>query len=238
MTEANAEPIESSVTPLIRGLAFVGRVISQALTRVRVVGDTAAIPAEGPVILAANHVSNLDGVVLGGWLVPAIPRRIHWLGKKELFDWPLVGYAARNGGVHPVERDGADIEAFRLAERILSEGQVLLVFPEGTRSRNGSLQKARDGLAMLALRTGAPIVPIGVADSDRVWPRGRKLPRPRPGGHVTVRVGTPFRLAEELPADLDRKTAKARATELIMRRIAALLPPRQRGAYATLVEPD
>jgi 1-acyl-sn-glycerol-3-phosphate acyltransferase len=227
------EPIESSVTPLIRGVALAGRVFSQALTRVRLEGDLGAIREEGPVILASNHVSNLDGVVLGSWLVPVIPRRIHMLGKKEMFDWPVVGWVARNGGVHPVDRGGADIEAFRLAERILDEGHVLLIFPEGTRSRDGELQAARDGLAMLALRTRAPIVPIGVADSDRVWPRGQKLPRPRPGSRVTVRIGTPFRLADELPAGVDRKTAKGLATELIMRRIAALLPPRQRGAYAS-----
>ena len=223
--------IETSVTPLIRGLALAGRIFSQALTRVRVEGAVDAIPAEGPVILAANHASNLDGVILGGWLVPRIPRRIHWLGKKEMFDWPLVGFAARNGGVHPVERSGADVEAFRLAERILDEGHVLLIFPEGTRSRDGVLQRPRDGLAMLALRTGAPIVPIGVSNTSEVWPRGQKLPRPRPGRRVTLRVGPPFRLADELPPDLDRKTAKTQATELIMRRIAALVPPEQRGPY-------
>jgi 1-acyl-sn-glycerol-3-phosphate acyltransferase len=226
------DPIETTVTPLIRGVALAGRLFAQALTRVRVEGDVSAIPAEGPVILASNHVSNLDGVVLGSWLVPRIPRRIHMLGKKEMFDWPVVGYVARNGGVHPVDRGGADVEAFRMAQRILEEGHVLLIFPEGTRSRDGRLQKARDGLSMLALRTDAPIVPIGVSNSDRVWPRGQKLPRPRPGTRVTVRIGTPFRLADELPAGLDRKTAKGLATDLIMRRIAALLPPRQRGAYA------
>jgi 1-acyl-sn-glycerol-3-phosphate acyltransferase len=228
---SDPEPLEGSVTPLIRGVAVAGRLFAQALTRVRVEGDVAGIPDTGPVILASNHVSNLDGVVLGAWLVPVIARRIHWLGKKEMFDWPVVGWVARNGGVHPVDRGGADVEAFRLAQRILDEGHLLLIFPEGTRSPDGRLQQARDGLAMLALRTGAPIVPIGVAGSDRVWPRGQKLPRPRPGTRVTVRVGSPFRLADELPADLDRRTAKARATELIMRRIAALLPPRQRGAY-------
>ncbi len=225
------EAIEGSVTPLIRGSALVARVAAQALTRVRVVGDIDAIPASGPVILASNHVSNLDGMVLGAWLVPRIPRRIHMLGKKEMFEWPVVGYLARNGGVHPVDRARADVEAFRTAERILEQGHVLLIFPEGTRSRDGRLQRARDGLAMLALRTGSPIVPIGVADSDRVWPRGQKLPRPRPGTRVTVRLGLPFRLADELPEGLSRKEAKAAATELIMRRIAALLPPRQRGAY-------
>ena len=229
MTER--EPIESSVTPVIRIAALAGRVFAQAMTRVRVEGDLAAIPGEGPVILASNHVSNLDGVVLGAWLVPRIPRRIHWLGKKEMFDWPVIGWLAHNGGVHPVDRGGADIEAFRLAQRILEDGHVLLIFPEGTRSPDGRLQEARDGLAMLALRTNAPIVPIGVADSDRVWPRGQKLPRPRAGNRVTVRVGTPFRLADELPAGVDRKTAKGLATDLIMRRIAALLPERQRGAY-------
>lgn len=229
MTDPGA--IESSVTPLIRGVAVAGRLFAQAMTRVRLEGDVAGIPPTGPVILASNHVSNLDGVVLGAWLVPVIPRRIHMLGKKEMFDWPVIGWIARNGGVHPVDRGGADVEAFRLAQRILDEGQVLLIFPEGTRSPDGRLQPARDGLSMLALRTGAPIVPIGVADSDRVWPRGQKLPRPRPGTRVTVTIGSPFRLADELPAGLDRKTAKGLATDLIMRRIAGLLPPRQRGAY-------
>ena len=127
-------------------------------------------------------------------------------------------------------RSTADIEAFRLARRILDEGHALFVFPEGTRSRDGSLSEARDGVAVLALRTGAPIVPVAIAGSHGVWPRGQKLPHP--GGHVTVRVGPPFRVADELPPDADRKAAKGLATDLIMRRIAALLPPGQRGRYA------
>ena len=130
-----------------------------------------------------------------------------------------------------MDRDSADIEAFRLARRILDSGQVLFVFPEGTRSRDGALHEARDGVALLALRTGAPILPVGIAGSNGVWPRGQKLPHP--GGHVTVNVGRPFRLEDELPPGTDRKAAKGFATELIMRRIAALLPPAQRGVYAT-----
>jgi 1-acyl-sn-glycerol-3-phosphate acyltransferase len=224
------EPIEASVTLLIRLCAFGGRLFSRAMTRVRVEGELTRIPSEGPVIIACNHASNLDPVVLGSWLVPAVDRRIHWLGKKELFDWPIVGWLARNGGVHPVDRDAADVDAFRLAKRILDEGHVLTVFPEGTRSPDGRLQEARDGVAMLAMRTNATIVPIGIGGSDRVWPKGRLLPRP--GGRVTMHVGTPFRLGDELPEGLDRRAAKGRATTTIMRRIAALLPPRQRGAYA------
>ena len=75
------------------------------------------------------------------------------------------------------------------------------------------------------------VPPIGIADTDKVWPKGKK-PRPWPGGHVTIRVGEPFKLADVLPPDLSRKAAKTQATDLIMRRIAALLPERQRGTYA------
>jgi len=222
-------PLDSSITPLIAALTFGARLFSRGMTRVSVEGALDEIPREGPVIIAANHASNLDAVVLGSWLIPKIGRRFQWLGKKELFAWPVVGYIARHGGVHPVDRSKADVEAYRLAKRILDEGHVLFVFPEGTRSADGALQEARDGVASLALRTGAPIVPVGIAGSDRVWPRGQKIPHP--GGRVTVRVGSPFRVADELPPEVEKGDAKGRATDLIMRRIAALLPERQRGVY-------
>jgi 1-acyl-sn-glycerol-3-phosphate acyltransferase len=224
-------PLDSSYNWLLHVLTFGGRIFSKGMTRLRIEGAIDQIPADGPVILAANHASNLDAVVIGSWLIPKLGRRIHWLGKKELFDWPVVGWAAANGGVHPVDRGAADVEAFRLAKRILDEGQVLFVFPEGTRSADGALHEARDGVAVLALRTGAPIVPLGIAGSNGVWPRGQKVPHP--GGHVTVRVGRPFRVAELLPEGTDRRTAKGLATRLIMGRIAGLLPARQRGVYAS-----
>jgi 1-acyl-sn-glycerol-3-phosphate acyltransferase len=223
------ERLDGHLTPLIRSVALGARAIASAITRVRVEGAIDDIPKDGPVILAANHASNADAVILGAWLTERLGRRIHWLGKKEMFDWPIVGWVFRNGGVHPVDRASADVDAFRLAERVLEEGHVLMIFPEGTRSPTGELQKPKDGLAMIALRSGAPIVPIGIGDTDRVWPKGRTLPRP--GGHATMRIGRPFRPADELPEGLDRKSAKAAATDLIMRRIAAELPPRQRGPY-------
>jgi 1-acyl-sn-glycerol-3-phosphate acyltransferase len=224
-------PIDSSITPLIATLTLGGRIFGRAMSRIAVEGAIDEIPREGPVIIAANHASNFDAVVLGSWLIPKIGRRFQWLGKKELFAWPIIGWTAAHGGVHPVDRGGADVEAYRLAKRILDEGHVLFVFPEGTRSPDGSLQEGRDGVASLALRTGAPIVPVGIAGSDRVWPRGQKLPHP--GGRVTVRIGSPFRLADELPPEVEKQAAKSLATTLIMRRIAALLPERQRGVYAS-----
>jgi len=224
------ELLEGRISPLIRTVAFIARTLSRSFTRVRVEGDLAAIPRDGPVILAANHISNADPVLVGAWLTPALGRRIHWLGKKEMFGWPVVGWMARNGGVVPVDRGAADVDAFRMASRVLDAGQVLMVFPEGTRSPTAELQPPKDGLAMLALRTGATIVPIGVSNTDRVWPRGRKIPKP--GGHATMRIGKPFKIADLLPPDIDRKSAKRLATTLIMRRIAALLDPRHRGPYA------
>jgi 1-acyl-sn-glycerol-3-phosphate acyltransferase len=231
-----AQPIDSSVTPLITLLTFVGRIFGRAMSRVSLEGALAEIPREGPLIIAANHASNLDAPVIGSWLIPRLGRRIHWLGKKELFDWPIVGWFAARGGVHPLDRGAADVDAFRLALRILEEGQVLFIFPEGTRSRDGALQEARDGLALIALRSGAPILPIGISDSDRVWPRGQRLPHP--GGHVTVRVGTPFRPADELPPGTNRSAAKHLATGVIMRRIADLLQARQRGAFGDVRGPE
>lgn len=230
MTESRTpRPIVDEITPWMSALAAVSRAGLAGLTRVRVVGAIDQIPREGPVIVAANHASNLDPILIASSVMPRLGRRLQWLGKKELFTWPILGWVATNGGVHPVDRSTADVEAFRLAKRILDEGHLLLVFPEGTRSHDGALQEARDGVAVLALRTGSPIVPVGISGSYGVWPRGQKLPHP--GGRVTLRVGSPFRLAEELPQGTDRRAAKGLATDLIMRRIADLLPPSQRGRY-------
>jgi 1-acyl-sn-glycerol-3-phosphate acyltransferase len=223
------ELFRSDITPLIRTIAFGTWAIARCYTRVRIEGDAALIPRDGPVILAANHISNADAVLIGAFLTPRLGRRIHWLGKKEMFDWPIVGWIARNGGVVPVDRGAADVEAFRVARRILDAGNVLMVFPEGTRSPTGALQPPKDGLAMLALRTNATIVPIGISNTDRIWPKGR--PIPFPGKHATMRIGEPFRAGDLLPPELDRKAAKGLATTLIMRRIAAQLDPRHRGTY-------
>jgi len=230
------EPIDSSITPLLTVVTLAGRIFGRAISRISIEGAVDAIPREGPLIIAANHASNMDAPVIGAWLIPRLGRRIHWLGKRELFAWPIVGWVAANGGVHPVDRDRADVEAFRLASRILSEGHILFVFPEGTRSPDGALQEARDGLALLALRSGAPIVPIGIGGSNRVWPKGQRLPHP--GGHVVVRVGSAFRPLDELPAGTDRRAAKGLVTAMIMERIAALLPVRQRGVYAAPEGPE
>lgn len=227
--------LRSDANWFIRGTALLARTITRSLTRVRISGALDAVPRQGPLIIASNHVSNADGVLVGAWLTPRLGRRIHWLGKREITEWPVIGRIALAGSIHPVDRDNVEIEVFRLMVRILEAGNAVVVFPEGTRSPTGALQRARDGVALLALRTDATILPVGVVDTDRFWPKGRP---PRIGGRVELRVGEPFRLADVLPAGLDRRAAKTAATELIMARIAGLLPARQQGVYALPAESD
>ena len=228
MSEVNPKSLRSDENWFIRTTAFVSRTITRSLTRVRVTGALDAIPRSGALIIASNHASNADGVVIGAWLTRRLGRRIHWLGKREMTEWPIVGPFVLAGSVHPVDRGNVEIDVFRLLLRILEADNVIVVFPEGTRSADGAMQAAKDGVAMLAIKSGAPILPVGVVDTDRFWPKGRI---PRIGGRVELRVGEPFLLADVLPAGLDRRAAKTAATELIMRRIAALLPARQQGVY-------
>jgi 1-acyl-sn-glycerol-3-phosphate acyltransferase len=138
--------------------------------------------------------------------------------------------------IHPVDREAADLDAFRTAIRILESGNILAVFPEGTRSQDGALKPVREGAGVLALHSGAVVLPVAIIDSDLAWPKGRLFPHY--GRQVTVRWGKPFRVQDELPelASMPRKQANSAATRLIMTRIAELLPPRQRGVYADAVQ--
>lgn len=143
------------------------------------------VPADGPVLLVANHASVLDPPLVGG----AARRRLSFLAKAELFDVPLFGGLIRRLGAHPLRREGPDAGALRTALRVLRDGGALLVFPEGTRGQGGVLGPAKPGAGMLAVLGKAPVVPVYVRGSDGAWPRGRRLPRP---AKVTVTFGSPF----------------------------------------------
>ena len=211
------------------------RLLARLILRVRFEGDLATVP-NGAMIVAGNHASSADPVFIGAFLNARLGRAVNWLGKRELVETPVVGPFMRMVPIHPVSREGADLDAFHTAVRILESGNILAIFPEGTRSRDGTLQPVREGAGVLAIHSGAPVMPVAVIDSDLAWPKGRLLPRF--GRHVTVRWGKPFTVAEAIPglASMPRRQANAAATRLIMTRIAELLPPRQRGVYADAVE--
>jgi 1-acyl-sn-glycerol-3-phosphate acyltransferase len=207
---------------LIAGLCRFGL---GAIARVRVEG-TEDLPQEGPLIIAANHMSNADPPFIGGWLAPALDRRPTFLAKEQLFKGPL-GALIRSLGATPVKAGGSDIEAFRVAKRILDDGGVVAILPEGTRSIDGVMARPRPGVSMLATRTGAPVLPVGISGTSTLI--GREQRFPRIGTRISLRVGRPFQL--ELPKGIDRREALAAADVELMRRIAALVEPEHRGGW-------
>lgn len=137
------------------------------------------IPASGGVVLACNHLSNLDPVLLAA----ACPRQISYLAKIELFKVPILGSLVRRYGAIPLRRSASDPEAIRLAEHVLEQGQLLALFPEGTRSRDGQLKPFRFGAARMALKYEVPLVPAAIIGTEAAMPAGAKFPR-----RVTVRL--------------------------------------------------
>jgi 1-acyl-sn-glycerol-3-phosphate acyltransferase len=148
------------------------------------------IPREGPLLLAANHLSMLDPALIGCM----VPRELDYMAKTELFRVPGFGGLIRRLNAHPVDRSGSDSAALRLALRLLGTGRALLVFPEGTRGAEGRLQAAQPGAGMLAVLSKAPVVPVYIQGSGRALPRGAVVPRPV---RVTVTYGAPIRFARE-----------------------------------------
>lgn len=182
------------------------------------------IPDRGPFILASNHRSYFDAAALAIVIVRR-GRPVRFLGKREIFDAPVVGQVARALGGIPVERGGAAADSLVAAERVLEAGEGLAVLPQGTIPRGKAffdpVLKGKTGAARLAARTGAPVVPVGLWNTEAVWPRSARLPsltKVRNAPLVTVRVG---------PAVPDLRLGAGDAvadTERIMAAIAALLP--------------
>lgn len=173
------------------------------------------LPAQGPCILAANHASYLDPILIA----MACPRPVRFIVDKTQFHRPLVHWIAVRTGAIPVENNPRDIGSVRRALQALRQGAVVGIFPEGGRSEDGSLKAGKPGAALLALRGGVPLVPAGIVGAYRAYPRGRLVPRPSP---IAVRFGAPI----PFPADWRHHAAREHldeATALVMARIRELL---------------
>ena len=180
------------------------------------------VPESGGVILVSNHLASADPPMLAAALYPRWPK---FMAKVELFQKPLVGHLFALSGAFPVRRFEADLGALREAERLLGQGEILGMFPEGHRSDTGALIEAHPGTAMIALRSGAAVVPVAITGSQHLR-RGWRvfLQRPR----VRVIFGEPFRL--ERGGKVDREAVDA-GNLRIMREIAVRLPATYRGVY-------
>ncbi len=145
------------------------------------------------------------------------------MARDTLFHNPLIGWLLRSWNVMPLKREGGDLGGLRTVLRMLREGKAVLLFPEGTRSRDGRLQTARAGIGMIAARTRAPIVPVRLFGTGAAMPRGKSLPRP---AKVTIVFGEPFTYPlpedfEKLPAER-QKALYQEISDEVMRRIGAL----------------
>ena len=147
-------------------------------------------PEDGPVIVAPNHVSFLDPIVVG----VAAPRKLNYLARSTLFRSRIFAKMLSWANVSPIKRKTGDINAFKLALNRLWQQKPVLVFPEGTRSQDGELQKPKSGIGFLQVTSGASILPCYVRGSREVWPRHSKFPR---CGHISVHFGKPLRFEKD-----------------------------------------
>jgi len=202
-----------------RTLWRLGYFLIPLVCRLRVEGAE-HMPERGGCVLASNHTMGPDYILL------ALPlgRQIHYMAKAEAFQiHPWITKIIVAAGVFPIRRGEADEDALAGAVELVTEGHVVGMFPEGTRSRNGELQRGRSGVARIAMQAQVPVVPVVVINSEQIYTGWRRLARPE----ITIRFGEP------LMFDGDPQLLKATQdhTHQLMVRIAELLPPSLRGFY-------
>ncbi len=172
------------------------------------------VPRRGGVILASNHQSYLDVFLLGG----ACPRPVRYMARRSLWDSRVLGFLFTDWRAIPVDRERPGKDDLRRIVETVKGGEVLALFPEGTRTRDGSIGEMRGGIGFLARRAGVPVVPVLIQGAFEAWPRGRRLPRP---GRVRIAFGSPVRYGESWE---DREAAAD-----IRRRLLALRDARSTG---------
>ncbi|MEK7354342.1 MAG: lysophospholipid acyltransferase family protein [Chloroflexota bacterium] len=199
---------------------FLVRVVLLLSTNWQIKGK-GNIPPKGPLLIVANHLNLADPPIVS----VSIARQTRFMAKEELFKAKFTGYFIGSFGAFPVKRSQADMKAVRQALKILADGLALVVFPEATRSPNAQLQPAFPGVALIALHSGAPILPIGITGTEKM--NGKTWPFRRP--RVTVNIGPAF----HLPPTTGRATSTelAQLTTFIMEHIAEQLPIEYRGHY-------
>ncbi len=145
----------------VKGIA---RVLFSLVYRIEIEGKE-HLPERGKAIVSPNHFSMMDPIIIGAFL----PRKVNFMAKEELFSNKLFALILNKLGVFPVKRGGADIGAIRTALRILNNGDIFCIFPEGTRSKTGEILKAKPGTAMIAIRARSPIIPIAIIGDYKLF---------------------------------------------------------------------
>ncbi len=195
------------------------RTVVRLFTHTRQIGRE-RIPMRGPLVVVSNHVQWVDPVILGA----LFPRPVIFMAKQELWRKNWVGWVVERYGAFPVRRGEADRTAIRRGLSILEAGGAVGIFPEGTRSKSTQLGAPHPGASLIALKSGAPVLPVAFTGTLGMGGKGWVGRWPR----VTITYGEPFVLSA---ASGEGKGRLVEGTETIMRRIAALLPEELRGTY-------
>ncbi len=180
------------------------------------------VPPYGPLIVVCNHLAATDPPLL----VASMARTLHFIAKQELFHNPISRYILKSYNVSPFDRSGSRADALRLLLRFLNEDRAVVVFPEGHRSPDHTMQAGMLGVVYLALKSQAPILPVGVSGTEKI--NGWRMPVPL--CRMRANIGQPFTLPV-LEGKASREVMQS-ILEMIMYRIAALLPPEYRGVYS------
>lgn len=172
------------------------------------------IPMKGPAILASNHFSYADH-----FLFPAkVPRQIFYISKAQHFDHKLQGWLFKQWGVIPLKRGAGDQGAFNQALEVLRRGDLFGIFPEGTRSTDGRVHKGHTGVIRMALMTGAPVIPVGMTNTDTILPKNESWPKFK---RCVINVGKPMDLSGYQGMENDRDVCR-KLTDELMREVARL----------------
>jgi 1-acyl-sn-glycerol-3-phosphate acyltransferase len=189
--------------------------IAKAVFSFRAFGQENIIE-DGPAIMAANHQSYLDPPLVG----ITCRNELYFLARKTLFEKRLLGPLISRVNALPVDLSRGDLTAVRTIINLLKEGHRTVIFPEGTRSLDGNIQRARPGIGMIIAKTLVPVVPMRIFGSFRAWPKGGKI-RPHP---VTVVVGKPIRFSKEDFGENSRETYQ-KISERVLAAIVVLQKP-------------
>jgi 1-acyl-sn-glycerol-3-phosphate acyltransferase len=199
----------------------LSKIIARLFLSLRVIHPERMIE-EGPVILASNHQSYFDPPLVG----ICSRRDVYYLARKTLLNVPLLGKLLPHINVIPVDRDGNDMSALKTIIRLVRSGNGVVLFPEGTRSPDGRLQRGKPGIGLIIAKTGAPVLPMRIFGANEAFPKGSKTITPSP---VTVVVGDPIRFTpEELdPAFCggDERALYQNLSDRVMAAITALQLP-------------
>ena len=168
---------------------MIGYLLVHLFWSIEIKGED-SIKQEGPLILAANHVSYLDPIVLG----ISVKRQIFFITKKEIFEVPFLGLILKSLDAIPVGRNRVNISSMKKSISLLKSGHILGIFPEGTRSLNGNLLEFNTGMIKIALKTGSPIVPVGINGTYEIYPPQARIPNIFKRTMITISFDKPIYL--------------------------------------------